>query len=100
MVYLGQSVRRFEDPRLVTGQGAYVDDIELPSMLHVAVLRSPHAHARIRSLDVTAARSLPGVAAVFTAEELSQPESAPTRGSSTTWRRRSTRCWPRGRCAT
>ncbi len=70
MVYLGQSVRRFEDPRLVTGQGAYVDDIELPGMLHVAVLRSPHAHARIRSLDATAARSLPGVAAVFTAEEL------------------------------
>ena len=70
MVYLGQSVRRFEDPRLVTGQGAYVDDIELPHMLHVAILRSSHAHARIGSLDVTAARSLPGVAAVFTSVEL------------------------------
>ncbi len=69
MKYLGQPLKRAEDPRLITGQGAFVDDINLPGMLHVAVLRSPHAHARIKSVDTTAARSSPGVAAVLTADD-------------------------------
>ena len=61
--YVGQPLKRFEDPRLITGQGSFVDDMKLPGMLHACVLRSPHAHARIRSIDVSAARDLPGVPA-------------------------------------
>ena len=56
MSYAGQSIKRFEDYGLVTGAGSFVDDIKLPNMLHAYVIRSPHAHARIRSIDVTAAR--------------------------------------------
>jgi len=70
MAYTGQSVRRFEDPRLLTGQGSYVDDIKLPGLLHAAVLRSPHAHANIRSIDGSTASRLPGVVAVFTAADI------------------------------
>ena len=55
MAYTGQSVRRFEDPRLLTGQGSYVDDIKLPGLLHAAVLRSLHAHANVRSIDASGA---------------------------------------------
>ncbi len=55
MTYAGQPLNRFEDPKLLTGRGSYVDDVQLPGMLHAAVLRSPHAHARIRSIDVSAA---------------------------------------------
>lgn len=69
MYYIGQPVKRFEDAPLVTGQGRFLDDVTLPDMLHAAVLRSPYAHARIRSLDVSAARDLPGVVAVLTAED-------------------------------
>jgi carbon-monoxide dehydrogenase large subunit len=64
--YVGQPVKRFEDPKLITGRGSFVDDIKLPGMLHAAVLRSPYAHARILSIDVSAARNLPGVVAVLT----------------------------------
>ena len=70
MTYLGQSLKRAEDPRLITGQGSYVDDINLPGMLHVAVLRSTHAHALIKSIDTAAAGSSPGVAAVLTSEDI------------------------------
>ena len=70
MTYLGQALKRAEDPRLITGQGVFVDDINLPGMLHVAVLRSPHAHARIKSVDTAAARGSPGVAAVLTADDI------------------------------
>jgi carbon-monoxide dehydrogenase large subunit len=68
--YVGQPLKRFEDPRLITGQGSFVDDMKLPGMLHACVLRSPHAHARIRSIDVSAARDLPGVAAVLTGDDV------------------------------
>ncbi|MFQ6028876.1 MAG: hypothetical protein ACE5Q6_15440, partial [Dehalococcoidia bacterium] len=51
MSYSGQSLRRVEDPKLLTGQGCFVDDLHLPEMLYASVLRSPHAHARIRSID-------------------------------------------------
>ena len=61
MSYIGQAIKRFEDAPLVTGSGVFLDDIALPSMLHAAVLRSDHAHARVKSVDVSAARSLPGV---------------------------------------
>ena len=70
MAYTGQSVRRFEDPRLLTGQGSYVDDIKLPGLLHAAVLRSLHAHANVRSIDASSASRLPGVVAVFTAADI------------------------------
>src|ERR671925_1487702 len=80
VVYAGQSVKRFEDPRLLTGQGAFLDDLQLPGMLHAVVLRSPHAHARITSIDTAAARRLPGVVAVITAEDLEGVvEPVPTR---------------------
>ncbi|MEW6637942.1 MAG: xanthine dehydrogenase family protein molybdopterin-binding subunit, partial [Actinomycetota bacterium] len=68
--YVGKSVRRKEDPALLTGHASFTDDIRLPGMLHAAVLRSPHAHARIRSVDASAARERPGVVAVFTGEDL------------------------------
>src|SRR5215510_16441696 len=61
VVYAGQSVKRFEDPKLLTGQGAFLDDVKLPGMLHAVVLRSPHAHAHITAIDTTVARHLPGV---------------------------------------
>ena len=80
MVYIGQSVKRFEDHRLLTGQGAFLDDLQLPDMLHAAVLRSPHAHARLMSIETTAARHLPGVVAVITADDLEGVvEPVPTR---------------------
>src|SRR5215471_13546624 len=63
---LGQPVSRFEDPRLLRGGGRYVDDMVLPHMVFGHVLRSPHAHARIRSIDATAAKAAPGVLAVLT----------------------------------
>src|SRR5262245_8666101 len=62
---LGQAVSRFEDPRLLRGGGRYVDDMVLPRMAFGHVLRSPHAHARVRSIDTTAAKAAPGVLAVL-----------------------------------
>jgi aerobic carbon-monoxide dehydrogenase large subunit len=66
---IGQAVPRFEDPRLLRGGGQYVDDIVLPRMAFGHVLRSPHAHARIRKIDTTAAKAAPGVLAVLTGED-------------------------------
>jgi carbon-monoxide dehydrogenase large subunit len=63
---LGQSVPRTEDPRLLTGRGRYTDDFTLPRQAYGYVLRSPHAHARIKSIDVRAAQQMPGVLAVLT----------------------------------
>ena len=71
MTYVGQSVRRFEDAPLVTGQGLFLDDMSLPGMLYSAVVRSDYAHARIRSIDTSAARDLPGVIEVLTASDIS-----------------------------
>ncbi len=70
MPYTGQPMKRFEDRRLLTGQGYYVDDIHLPRMLHALILRSPHAHARIVSIDTGEALRTPGVVAVFTAGDI------------------------------
>ncbi len=68
--YTGASIKRSEDPRILTGSGRYVDDVKLPGMLHAAFVRSPLAHARVLSVDVSAARALPGVVAAFTGAEL------------------------------
>jgi aerobic carbon-monoxide dehydrogenase large subunit len=68
--FVGRALKRKEDPRLITGRAAYVDDMTLPRMLYAAIVRSPEAHARIVSIDTTAAREQPGVEAVFTGEDL------------------------------
>ena len=67
---IGARIKRTEDPRLLAGRGAFVDDRQVSSVLHVAFRRSDHAHARIRAIDVTAARAAPGVIAVLTADDL------------------------------
>ena len=67
--YVGRAVRRVEDPGLLTGRAEFIDNLVLPGMLHCAVLRSPYAHARIRSVDPSAALALPGVVAVVTGED-------------------------------
>jgi aerobic carbon-monoxide dehydrogenase large subunit len=69
MTLIGSPIPRREDLRFVTGRGRYVDDIQLPGMLHCAFLRSPHAHARIRSIDARAALAAAGVLAVLTGRE-------------------------------
>jgi carbon-monoxide dehydrogenase large subunit len=66
---IGQPVRRKEDVRLLTGAGTYTDDVDLPGQAHLAILRSPHAHARILSIDVEAARAAPGVLLVLTGHD-------------------------------
>jgi carbon-monoxide dehydrogenase large subunit len=68
--FFGAPVRRNEDRKLLTGQALFIDDVELPNMLHAAFLRSQLAHARIRRIDVSAALKRPGVVAVYTAEDL------------------------------
>lgn len=68
--YFGQRIRRNEDPRLLTGKALFVDDVHLPAMAHAAFLRSPYAHARIKSVDVTKARERPGVLAVYAEADL------------------------------
>jgi aerobic carbon-monoxide dehydrogenase large subunit len=66
----GSGIRRREDPRLITGGAAYTDDMTLPGMLYAAMLRSPHAHARITRLDTSAAKNAPGVLAVYTGADV------------------------------
>src|SRR5690242_18612437 len=66
---IGAAVPRVEDERLLTGRGRYADDIALPRMAHAYVLRSPHAHARLRRIDTAPALAQPGVLAVLTAED-------------------------------
>ncbi len=73
---IGESIKRKEDGRFIRGKGNYLDDIELPGMLHMAILRSPHAHARIRSVDTAAASAMPGVIAVVTGELMAQHKLA------------------------
>src|ERR1700733_11633517 len=68
--YIGKSVPRPNLDRLLQGRGLYVSDMELPRMAHVVFVRSPHAHAKIVSIDTQPARKMPGVVAVVTGEEL------------------------------
>src|SRR5260370_17278338 len=68
--HLGKPLKRKEDPRLIQGLAHYVDDIVLPGLLHVAILRSPYAHARIRSVDASKAQAAPGVVQVLTGAEI------------------------------
>jgi aerobic carbon-monoxide dehydrogenase large subunit len=66
----GSGIKRREDPRLITGQGKFTDDLVLPGMAHLAVVRSPHGHARIKKIDVAQARQVPGVLGVYTGAEM------------------------------
>ncbi len=68
--FFGERITRNEDPRLLTGRALFVDDVDLPNMAHVAFVRSQYAHARIVSVDVSAAATLPGVIAIYTAHDL------------------------------
>ena len=68
--WIGKPLRRLEDAKLLSGQGRFTDDVNLPGQVHAAFARSPHAHARIASLDVAAARAAPGVIAVYTGADI------------------------------
>ncbi len=76
----GQSVKRIEDPRLITGAGQYLEDLDIADLAYVALLRSPHAHANVRSIDTTAASQLNGVLAVVTAADLGDVGDVPVGG--------------------
>src|SRR5436190_2605094 len=67
---MGKSVRRKEDPRFLRGKGNYIDDLKLPGMLYMDIVRSPYAHAKITSIDASEALRVPGVAAVVTGKDL------------------------------
>lgn len=69
---VGKAIRRKEDPRLISGMATYVDDIEMPGMHHACIVRSPHAAAKINSVDTKAALECPGVVAVFTGEDTAE----------------------------
>src|SRR5690349_23631442 len=67
---IGAAVRRLEDPRLLRGQGSFLEDLELPRQLHLMLLRSEYPHAHLRAVDLPEARSVPGVAAAVSGENL------------------------------
>src|ERR1044071_5019625 len=67
---VGKRIRRKEDPRLITGTATYVDDVQMPGMHHACVVRSPHAAAKIRSINIKPALGRPGVVAVFTGADV------------------------------
>src|SRR3989454_3804708 len=73
----GKSIKRREDPRFITGRGNYTDDLKLPGMTYATFVRSPHAHAKIRKIDVTRAKAHPGVVAIFTGKDLTGVNSLP-----------------------
>ena len=73
---LGHRVKRKEDDRFIRGKGTYIDDIKLPGMLHMAILRSPYAHATITGIDASKAQAIPGVVAVVTGELMAQHKLA------------------------
>src|SRR6266566_2996394 len=75
--YVGQRIKRTEDPRLIKGLAHYVDDVRLPDTLHVAFVRSIYAHARIAGIDVTEAVKAPGVVAVYTGKDIAKVGPVP-----------------------
>ena len=78
---IGQPIKRREDPRLITGSATYVDDIQLPGMLHLAIVRGPYGHARIKNIDTAAAMGAPGVHAIVTAKDLEGATTGPLPGA-------------------
>jgi carbon-monoxide dehydrogenase large subunit len=83
----GHTVRRIEDPTLVSGQGRYTDDLQRDGLAHLVFVRSPHAHARLVGVDVQAARAMPGVLAVFTGAELAAAGVKPLPGPPPSFKR-------------
>jgi len=69
---MGHSVKRKEDPRFIRGKGTYVDDVQLPGMLYLDIVRSPYAHAKITKIDTAKALAVPGVLAVITGQDLAK----------------------------
>src|SRR6476660_7952166 len=67
---LGHSLKRKEDPRFIQGKGNYIDDVKLPGMLYLDIVRSPYAHAKIKNIDASKALAIPGVLAVITGKDL------------------------------
>ena len=76
--FIGQSIKRTEDRRFMTGKGKYTDDIKLVGMTYAHILRSPYAHARVVSIDTAAALALEGVVAVFTGADVAHIRGVPT----------------------
>ncbi len=76
-MFIGQSLRRLEDARFLTGLGRYIEDIDEPGQTWMQVVRSPHAHAVIRSIDLDTARAVPGVVGVYTATDLAELGALP-----------------------
>src|SRR3954468_467162 len=76
--WVGQALRRKEDPPLITGRGLYTDDHVLPGMLHATIIRSPEAHARIVSIETAAALERPGIHAVLSGEDLQFESGLPS----------------------
>ncbi|NCZ93363.1 MAG: xanthine dehydrogenase family protein molybdopterin-binding subunit, partial [Actinobacteria bacterium] len=74
---IGTRMLRREDPALLTGEAKFTNDLAIPGALHLAVLRSPHAHAKIKRIDASAARALPGVVAVYSGADLASMWAAP-----------------------
>ena len=68
--FFGERIKRNEDPRLLTGQALFVDDVNLPNMVHAAFVRSPYAHARINGIDKSWALEQEGIIAIYTADDL------------------------------
>src|SRR5882724_1133439 len=81
MKYVGQRVKRTEDPRLIKGLAHYVDDIRLPDTLHVCFVRSVYAHASINSIDTSEALKAPGVVAVYTGKDVKEIGPVPCAGA-------------------
>ena len=78
MSYIGKSVKRVEDGRFITGKGKYTDDIKIPGMTHAHFVRSPYAHAKVLSVDTSAAKAHPGVVAVFVGSDIVGVRGVPT----------------------
>ena len=74
---IGKSVKRVEDKRFITGRGNYTDDIVLPHQTYASFVRSPYAHAKIVSMDVSAAKAMPGVVAIFTGADVADVNGVP-----------------------
>ena len=81
----GSGIRRREDPRLITGSATYTDDITLPDMAYAAMLRSPHAHAKIKSIDTQNAATAPGVIAVYTGSDIEGQLEPPVTSLLSSW---------------
>src|SRR5205807_9305395 len=77
----GKRVRRQEDPRLITGTALYLDDLKVPGMHHACIVRSPHGAAKIKRVDTKAASAMPGVAAIFTGEDIKNLGAVPCAAS-------------------